>query len=485
MVNAVGKVHRHVKMKLPFTKPRHLLVVLLWFFFLFSAIMSSSFPNILATSQPSTTFSDIINNSNLVNNISNNTGDSVYSQVASSGHNIYVVWEDNAFSRDAHNYDILFAKSAARAQAVNKQIDDKVFESKERVIVNLSNNTGASQHPQIATTDNNIYVVWEDNTYSNKEILFTKSTDGGNSFGHVVNLSNTLGDSYNEEISAFGDNVYVVWQEHDDLGVKTSIFFKASSDGGATFGDSVKLSDNAVVSSYPKVAAGGNNVAYVVWNVEQEDAQNNNDSNTTRYDGGGGGRTGGILFTKSINSGDSFSEIRKLNALEKFGEPQIIASQKDVYIVWSEIEPSHPSSLLFSGRNVATNANENNNDPKGSIFFVKSSDNANTFTNPILIAENVINPSNVEISEAANSLYVAWQGKAPDGNSQKLNDEEIFFKTSPNKGDNFEGSATINLSHNLGVSECPSIALFGHNAYVAWEDYSLGNHEIFFTKRMA
>ena len=235
MVNAVGKVHRHVKMKLPFTKPRHLLVVLLWFFFLFSVIMSTSFPNILATSQPSTTFSDIINNSNLVNNISNNTGDSVYSQVASSGHNIYVVWEDNTFSTDAHNYDILFAKSAARAQAVNKQIDDKVFESKERVIVNLSNNTGASQHPQIATTDNNIYVVWEDNTYSNKEILFTKSTDGGNSFGHVLNLSNTLGDSYNEEISAFGDNVYVVWQEHDDLGEKTSIFFKASSDGGADF----------------------------------------------------------------------------------------------------------------------------------------------------------------------------------------------------------------------------------------------------------
>jgi hypothetical protein len=469
-------------MKLPFTKPRPLLVVLLWFFYLFSAIISSSFSNILASSQPrpSTTSSDIISNSYVVNNISNNTGDSVYSQIASSGHNIYVVWEDNTFSTDAHNYDILFAKSAAQAQAVNKESDDNIFESKDRVIVNLSNNTGASQHPQIATTDNNIYVVWEDNTYSNKEILFSKSTDGGNTFGHVLNLSNTLGDSYNEEISAFGDNVYVVWQEHDGFGEKTSIFFKASSDGGATFGASVKISDNAVVSSYPKVAAAGN-VAYVVWNVEQEDAQNNNDSdsNTTRHDGGG--RTGGIFFTKSINNGDSFNEISKLDVLEKFGEPQIIAFQNDVYIVWSEIEPSRPSSI----RSVTTNASENNSDPKGSILFVKSSDNAATFTNPILIAENVINPSNVEIAEAANSLYVAWQGKAPDGNDQKLNDEEIFFKTSPNKGENFVGSATINLSHNLGVSECPSIALFGHNAYVAWEDYSLGNHEIFFTKTMA
>src|SRR5207244_7291934 len=117
----------------------------------------------------------------------------------------------------------------------------------------------------------------------------------------------------------------------------------------------------------------------------KEDAKNNNDSNTTRSDVGGVRRTGGILFTKSINNGDSFSKIRKLNALEKFGEPQIIASQKDVYIVWSEIEPSHPSSLLSSSRGVATNATENNNDPKGSIFFVKSSDNAATFTNPILI----------------------------------------------------------------------------------------------------
>lgn len=103
-------------MKLPFAKPRPLFVVLLWFFYLFSAIIASSFSNILASSQPrpSTTYSDIINNSNLVNNISNNTGDSVYSQVASSGHNIYVVWEDNTFSTDAHNYDILFAKSALK-----------------------------------------------------------------------------------------------------------------------------------------------------------------------------------------------------------------------------------------------------------------------------------------------------------------------------------------------------------------------------------
>jgi hypothetical protein len=473
------------KMKLPFTKPRPLLVVLFWFYFLFSAIISSSssFSNILAFSQPkpSTTFSDLISNSNLVNNISNNTGDSVYSQVASSGHNIYAVWEDNTFSDDPLNYDILFAKSGAQAQAV-RESDDNIFESKDRVIVNLSNDTGASQHPQTATTDNNIYVVWEDNTYSNKEILFTKSIDRGNSFGPVLNLSNTLGDSYNEEISAFGDNVYVVWQEHNGNG-KISIFFKASSDGGATFGASVRISDSAAVSSYPKVAAAGNNVAYVVWNVDQGDAQNSNANNKTKYEGRGS--AGGIFFTKSINNGDSFDETSKINAREKFGEPQIIASQKDVYIVWSEIEPSRPSSLLSSIRSVTTNATESNNNPRGSIFFVKSSDNAATFTNPILIAENVINPSNVEIAEAANSLYVAWQGKVPVANSQKVNGDEIFFKSSPNKGDSFGGSATINLSHNLGVSECPSIAVFGHNAYVAWEDYSLGNHEIFFTKIMA
>ena len=42
-------------------------------------------------------------------------------------------------------------------------------------ILNLSNNTGISECPSIAIS-NHIYIVWEDITPGNHEILFTRGT---------------------------------------------------------------------------------------------------------------------------------------------------------------------------------------------------------------------------------------------------------------------------------------------------------------------
>ena len=71
----------------------------------------------------------------------------------------YIVWQD-VISKE--NQDIFLA---------NIKND---FKSPK--IVNLSNNTGISECPQIAISNNYIYVVWEDITPGNHEILFTKGT---------------------------------------------------------------------------------------------------------------------------------------------------------------------------------------------------------------------------------------------------------------------------------------------------------------------
>src|SRR5678815_1452751 len=51
----------------------------------------------------------------------------------------------------------------------------------------------------------------------------------------------------------------------------SGISFISSSDGGRTFGDVLNLSNNAGKSSFPKVSAFENNV-YVAWNLDREDA---------------------------------------------------------------------------------------------------------------------------------------------------------------------------------------------------------------------
>src|SRR5215216_6887806 len=148
--------------------------------------------------------SDLVVFSN-VTNITNNSKDSVYAQIVANANNVYVVWQESVTQNSyENNYDIYFKKSDDNGNTFSKPI-------------NLSNNSGFSEHPQIAVTKNGIiFIVWADNTNSNNtEIMFTKSEDNGTTFSKPTNLSNSLQNSNNQEISAFNENVYVVWQDID------------------------------------------------------------------------------------------------------------------------------------------------------------------------------------------------------------------------------------------------------------------------------
>jgi len=221
----------------------------------------------------------------IIKNLSNNTGDSVYAQISSYKDNVYTVWQDNVISKDPQNYDILIQKS-----------DDGGATFSD--VVNLSNNTGFSEHPQIAVSGNNVYVVWIDNTSGNREIYFVRSTDGGATYSNVINLSMDSIDSHYQEIAAFGDNVYVVWTD------SSKILFKTSTDRGATFNDIRVISDNIgkSSSSYPKIAANKDNV-FVVWDVYDE---TNNKYSIAK-------NNGGIFYTKSTDNGNHFGQIIRLN----------------------------------------------------------------------------------------------------------------------------------------------------------------------------
>jgi len=415
-------------------------------------------------------------------NLSNNERDSVYAQIASYGKNVYMVWQENnpdpfgynnnannniQYNYNYRNYDIYMKKSTDGGSTFSKEI-------------NLSKNPGFSEHPQIAISENNIYVAWIDEstttttTTKNQEILFRKSIDGGNTFDNIINLSNSSNaDSYNLEITAAGNNVYAVWQEttlpnaydydtsssggvnadnNSDRGSissskeNSSILFRASIDDGNTF-KKIKSLSNSAFKSYPKIAAFENS-AYVAWNVGIVDDSNREDNNANNINDG-------IFFTKSFDRGNSFSDTIKLNSDQNsIGESQIAAYGKNVYVVWG----GNPDEKIV-----------------GDIFFVKSSDNGNRFANAVSLGEQ--NSLNVEIiSGENNNVYIAWQALLSDGN------EEILFKKSSDNGASFT-NINKNISKNEGISECTSMAVSqNNNIYVAWEDYTYGNHEILFAK---
>lgn len=91
----------------------------------------------------------------------------------------------------------------------------------------------------------------------------------------------------------------------------------------------------------------------------------------------------------------------------------------------------------------------------------------------INLSDNSGDSADPQLVVSGSNLYVAWQDKS-SGNG------DIFFKKSANGGTSF--GRTINLSKNEGISESPIMTARGDNVDVVWVDDTSGNLEIFFKR---
>ena len=99
----------------------------------------------------------------------------------------------------------------------------------------------------IATSGDNIYIAWWTNKTGNDEIMFRASTDGGKTFGDKINLSNSTVNSERAEIGTSGKNVFVTWWE--TMNGKDVPMLRVSTDNGKTFEPILNLSTNGTIGS--------------------------------------------------------------------------------------------------------------------------------------------------------------------------------------------------------------------------------------------
>jgi hypothetical protein len=101
---------------------------------------------------------------------------------------------------------------------------------------------------QAEIVEDNVYVVWSSNESRNWEVFFRASTDGGQTFGDKINLSNTSeADSTDVHMNADASNVVVTWWERNQTSNVPVI--RVSTDNGKTFGPVLKLTVNGTIGS--------------------------------------------------------------------------------------------------------------------------------------------------------------------------------------------------------------------------------------------
>ncbi len=195
--------------------------------------------------------------------------------------------------------------------------------------INISKNNGTSELPQVTAEGNNVYVVWQDNTTGNYDINFKSSSTNGTNFKSTRNLSKNNGTSVFPLIESYKDVFYVIW--NDGTSGKDRIYFKEGrkdeSTNATEFGSLTKVPNNNSVSK-PAIN-GGTNYFSIVWISDLANAS--------------------VIGFYPLNFFDDSSDIIQLTKLSpKYNMSNISIFGYDfgIYIVW-EIRSNSGGEIFF------------------------------------------------------------------------------------------------------------------------------------------
>jgi hypothetical protein len=219
--------------------------------------------------------------------------------------NPHVVWQENV----SGNREIYYKKS----------IDGGATWSDSK---RLTTNSGNSLKPALAVdTSGNPHVVWHDHTPGNAEIYYRKSQDGGASWSESRRLTWNSGHSYVPRVAVDSSGkVHVAWS--DWTPGSSEIYYKNSTNGGAIWSSSKRLTWNSGQSYYPQIAAESPDNLHIAWNDEMS-------GNRETY------------YKKSTDGAASWSASQRLtwNFGESWNLELVVDSSKDLHLLRVDTTP--------------------------------------------------------------------------------------------------------------------------------------------------
>lgn len=343
-------------------------------------------------------------------NLSNNVTNSVAPQIAVSGQNVYVVWSDgpqiNA-EASCSACEILFRRSTDGGQTWSPQPDVPA--------TNLSNSVERSTFPTVVASGNVILVFWAEYGTSSVDLVYRRSTDGGQIFGPTRPIRTGVTGVGLFQAIFVGSQIHAVWIEC--CAPSEFVLYSRSLDGGVTFSPAISMSASSPDSG-PHLAVEGDTV--VIASQEGDRAPRV------------------IRLRASTDGGATFRDVNVSAPLAQplSGGPKVAVMGTAIHVFWQESSPEMPGLLYRRSTDGGANF--------GSI---------QTLSGPEGTADHQA------VSSGAN-LYVAWRSGGPPAG--------VFLRRSDNGGASFASKVELRSSTE-GVNARPQVAVRGSQVVVAWE----------------
>jgi len=178
--------------------------------------------------------------------LSNNSGLKGEPAVAASAGYVHAVWED----RDSgYNAAICYRRSS----------DAGLTWLPQSLLAPPGYNC---RNPSVAAQDSFVHVAWADDS-AGRELYYRRSTDFGATWSDKVKLTNDMQESWHPSLGLHDSFVHLAWRDWRDHSFE--IYYKRSTDYGATWSMDARLSGDVATGSYNPCLAADSGLVHVVW----------------------------------------------------------------------------------------------------------------------------------------------------------------------------------------------------------------------------
>jgi hypothetical protein len=299
----------------------------------------------------------------------------------------------------------------------------------------LTWNAGGSWSPVIAVDSfDNLHVVWYDEAAGNSEIYYKKSTDGGATWTTSRRLTWNSGLSLSPNLALdSADSLHLVWE--DGTPGNYEIYYMRSTDYGANWTTARRLTWTSGESGGAAIAVDSSGKLHVAW---YDDTPGNFE----------------IYYKKSNDGGATWGASQRIawTPDESVAPDIIFQSPGNIHVVWEDYTPG-------------------NNE----IYYKKSSDLGTTWGKSQRLTWTSGGSYVPLIAlDPSDNLHLIWQDSTP-GTS------EVYYQKSTNQGKTWTASQRITWTS--GASAATGIALdsSGH-LHVVWWDSTSGGFEIYYKR---